>query len=254
MNKLTIPNGGMPFEGDDLLYMQESLRSGFQFILKAISPSSSLFILQGVTLTPSGGDTIISPGIVVINYEMLEFAGATIPTANLANKAIALDVTYDPAGSEVFADLVSRDTYEMRKAVIVDAAGTPDQISFSDTQALVRLGTHVGNLPGLFQEINIPLPDFITGSLKAYKFGQLVILHGQFSNPNGFQAGTFPIVLESVLRPLHQSSFALGMTLFDSGMDLNFVPMLYILTNGNFGIVSQSNSVWISGVTYIAQI
>lgn len=249
MNKLIIPNGGMPFEGDDLLYMQDQLRDTFKAILKALSPDSGNFILQGCEVSADSGNTLISAGYVVLDYEVLPFSGATLVTDNVPAKAFGLEITYDPAGNEVFADNVSKDTYEVRKAVIKDIENIPNELKLSDIK---RLGKLISELKDLYTEIDVVLSAGFNGFMKLYRHGKKVSIRGYISAPaltslDGLVLANLPAGLSVVgnysfvLPSYPQSSYT---------PSLDSVSVLELAYNV-FKIHSQTNSVYLSGTFFL---
>lgn len=246
MNKLTIPNGGMPFEGDDLLYMQDQLRDTFKAFLKAFSPDNANFILQGFETTSGDGITDIAPGLVVIDYEILPFEGATLPTENIPAKALGLQITYDPAGNEVFADQVSKDTYEVRKAIIKDVENITNELRFTDSAG--HFGFYVSNLSGLIKVYDIPLISGFGGSLKAYKFNHFVLIQGTVESPTeSFSYAPLCILPLELLPPMTHKFLipTLGV------IDPNSIKVGYIEVGLSGIIISHPDKVaTVSGLTY----
>lgn len=111
MKQLIIENGGMPFTGDDLVYLQGGLLEGLQ---AAITPflRDNKAILSGVEYDGVN----LSAGWVVIDNEILFYEGEAI--SDISNYELSITELYDPAGTDVFADGVSRDTYQLRKAIL----------------------------------------------------------------------------------------------------------------------------------------
>lgn len=111
MKTLQIPNGGMPFTGDDLLWMQDGLKEAVE---AAVSPFlvEGKCILSGCAIRIESGNIVIDPGYIVIGGRILRFGGKIIPGINLANHEFYIKYEWDPAGNDVFADSVSRDTYQ----------------------------------------------------------------------------------------------------------------------------------------------
>lgn len=119
MKKLIIPNGGMPFEGDDLTWMSNGI---VEAIEAAILPflRDGHIILSGMETTLNvDGTTTVAPGWIVYNNEILQFAGQTISGGDLTEWSIDRKVEYDINGRDVFADNITKDTYEVVTAQIV---------------------------------------------------------------------------------------------------------------------------------------
>jgi hypothetical protein len=117
MNKLKIPNGGMPLHGDDFEWLQAASKDAIKGMVHAFAvPFSGNMILSGCEVAGSA----VAPGYVLIDYEVCYYPGGTLPTSINDGPKFVLSVTYDAAGADVFADSVTRDTYEVRRAVVVD--------------------------------------------------------------------------------------------------------------------------------------
>ncbi len=126
MNQLLIPNGGMPLEGDDLLFLQQALRDSFSSMMKALSPSKGHFILQGVnpSYNEITDELTWDTGIVSIDHEILILDAGSVSSDSYDKIDLVFSIGYDPAGLDVFADAVAKETYELRKATIV-VKGSP---------------------------------------------------------------------------------------------------------------------------------
>jgi hypothetical protein len=118
MDKLTIPNGGMPLHGGDFEWMQSASRDAIKGALHLLAePHGGNMVLSGCDVT--GG--VVAPGFVMIDYEVCRFNGGTLPLNTNDGPKFVLQVTYDLAGSDVFADGQVRDTYEQRRAIVIDS-------------------------------------------------------------------------------------------------------------------------------------
>lgn len=127
MDRILIPNGGMPFTGDDLLWIQNGLRGGVAGFGRHFGNGQSV-VISGVQVSIVGFDFTYTEGYVIIDDEILYLpAGTAVGGAPDPDRvSIELDSTFDPTGLDVFGDLVARDTYEKRRAkVVVYAVGTP---------------------------------------------------------------------------------------------------------------------------------
>lgn len=116
MNRLLTPNGGMEFHGDDLRFIQDAYKEAFAGIYAAFAENGNL-ILSGIEATDNGASVDISEGYILIAGEIMYFPAQTIVVADFLDDVyIVPEITHDPAGNDVFADLVSRDTYQVRRA------------------------------------------------------------------------------------------------------------------------------------------
>lgn len=115
MNSLRIPDGGMPFTGDDLTWMQNSLQDAIRGVssMFGTSPLDS-FILWGVVVT----GTSVSQGWAVIQGELVHVKAFTLNSGQASDWYIEVEETYDVSGNDQFADGVQQDTYVKREGVI----------------------------------------------------------------------------------------------------------------------------------------
>jgi hypothetical protein len=136
MNKLVIPNGGMPLEGDDFKFFQDAYAEAFLGVFSEIANRVPItghpntfknFIISGCEITDiGGGNSSISDGFVFIDGEILyAVAVGSVSNASLVNVAYRLHSYYAPAGNEVFQDSSTQDTYEVRRAQTVTLGGSP---------------------------------------------------------------------------------------------------------------------------------
>jgi len=113
--------GGMPFELDDLDYLQNGINEAFKDMFSAYGDS---FVLTGCEVTTAVPNYNVSAGLIVLNGEVLPFAGGSVPIS-LNVDYFELSITYDPAGNEVFQDTSTHDTYAIRSAVLASAGVQP---------------------------------------------------------------------------------------------------------------------------------
>ena len=113
--------GGMPFELDDLDYLVLGVNETFKDLFSTWGTS---FVLAGCEVSVVGTDYVISPGIIVLEGEVLPFSGAPVPISINIDYFI-LNIAFDPAGNEVFQDTNSFDTYAIRTAIVQSAASQP---------------------------------------------------------------------------------------------------------------------------------
>lgn len=118
MNLLqTNYNGKMPLELDDIRWEQDAVRDAFYGLISAfgIDPIDS-FKLSGCDVTISGSTYNCTEGYICLNGEVLKVDAHSISFNPVTQQgAFKLDVSYDPAGLEVFEDSSSHETYEVRK-------------------------------------------------------------------------------------------------------------------------------------------
>jgi len=252
MNKLLIPNGGMPFTGDDLLWMQSGLTEGFLAMMSMMS-RASLFnddslILVGVNFTLSGTDLIYSAGYVALAGEIYYVpagtaVGAVENDAVKSTFAIVPKITYDPTGSDIFADSVTKDTYEVRQAAIEDYGGSlPAGGIRLDLHHSYRYRSTYAPQPGEYENSWVNSTD----SFVLHKIDNVIYFKG------GITGGTTNLrvcVLPEHFRPITTKSFVLS----SSQTSDNTMYRALIYPNGDFFIYIQSQQS-VSGTLNLAGI
>jgi hypothetical protein len=114
MNKLVMPNGGLPLYGDDFNFLDAANRDAFKAILYEFAkPFNGFMLLGGCEITGNS----ISEGYVLIDYEPCYFAGATYPNGTTVSGSFALSVTPDPSGTRSMANGSTNNPYQLRKVV-----------------------------------------------------------------------------------------------------------------------------------------
>lgn len=130
MNKLKTDNtGGVPFDWDDWRWEQEGVREAFFGILSAwgIDPSDS-FIISGCTSTFNGLNYDISTGFIALGGEVYKVEAHSVIVALTAGNTHFWEVstTFDSSGLEVTKNAGTVNTYEIRRAIVVnDTIPTP---------------------------------------------------------------------------------------------------------------------------------
>lgn len=143
--------GGMPLELDDLEWEQNAIRQGFEGVCSMFSKNMNSgnvesYVLSGcvIQITSPGGvvTPIVTPGWVWIRGAgLLCFEGVTLSQSDVF-ETLYLDVetSDDPAGAEVFEDLVTRNAYKKRIAVLrrtVSSSPSPDAWFFETGHRLI---------------------------------------------------------------------------------------------------------------------
>lgn len=240
MDRLTIPNGGMPLEGDDFNWMQGGIKDALKGVLHAFaSPYGGSIILSGFE-----GSTTLSEGYCMINYEVCYFPGASPGAVGVGQVIrISLESTYDPAGLEVFADSVSKNTYEKRRArvdIVADTGG----LFTTDSPRLVDIIRSICNV----EESNVNLAInqnswVIAGELsRARKIQGRVYLRGKI---RGGTTNQVAFVLPVGYRPLQ--TILVTVAMLEGGIN----AALKVETNGNATVVTDGNLV-VNGANYVS--
>ena len=198
MNKLDLVTGavnhGMPLHAADLAFMQSGLREAIDGLvfgfLKSDSQADQKAILNDITVADSGTEITVSATYVVIDGEMFKLGGALISTTSgLSAYGIYIDESFDPVGSDVFADQISRDTYKIRKALVLPTtgpnAGTGSYIPLADYKDYI---INVCN-----SESSTLLVDTAARKLTLYRRNNVVHLQGYFTDFNTPQVEEYTI-------------------------------------------------------------
>lgn len=249
MNKLIIPNGGMPLEGDDFRWFQDGYAEAFKGVFSEIARRVSTsvlgqgqvgffihpnyegnFVITGCEVTSIGsGNVSVAEGFVFIDGEVLYFpAVASMPEAAPGfGYAFRLVVTYDPAGLEVFQTGGSFDTYEIRRAEIYTLSASPTVPSARDFRLVDLLS---------YGDVNNPLRD----------------LDGETSLSNGWVDAT-PIIVRKINGRVYMEGELTPGTWAQPGLTLSSGfrpsrPLRQMVPWGNDGIalVIIGNNGWIT--------
>lgn len=141
MDRLITPNGGMPLELDDLVFIQNAFKGALKGILHEVSKQNAgNLILSGCEVTDlGGGNYSLSEGYVMLGYEVCYVPA--VPSVNHVIAAIVLDISYNSVGNDVFFDGISRDTYEIRqgKPYVPSTTLTNPHVTLSDEFRLTTL-------------------------------------------------------------------------------------------------------------------
>jgi hypothetical protein len=122
MDKLqTNYNGRMPFDLDDIRWEQDAVRDAFYGFISAfgIDPTES-FKLSGCVVGVVGTTYTTTAGYICLNGEILKVEAHSVTVAPLKTAKWSLSVSYDSAGTEVFEDSTTHDTYEKRRGVLIE--------------------------------------------------------------------------------------------------------------------------------------
>jgi hypothetical protein len=170
MNLLeTNANGGMPFELDDLRWLQDAWRMGFGAILKEFSDANGRkLILSGCEISPNGTNPVthsdISSGYVLIDEEVFLVPAYT----NIANSAlpqkyyrIATPVA-DPSGNDVYEDSTVHDTYIIREAELVTILSAVSYRIIAVQDPYHRLKNLIANA-NIYPEYDVNLETTVVG-------------------------------------------------------------------------------------------
>lgn len=243
MNRLVHPNGGMPLHGDDFDWLYDGIKEGvkgaiYLFVLK----HSGNVVLAGCDISFTAGDAIISEGFVVIDYEVCYCPAQTVAVTSLAQSSLKLDVSYDPSGLDVFADSVSRDTYERRRAIITNGLSGGNEIVLEAPPRVYYEYDLTPHLSGAWTKE--------TAELKA------ILFNGQIHIKGGVTAGdsnVTAISLPSHLAPNQNHFFACPTINFAEDfvkVKVDLSGNLSINTSGGQQTFSGNAAAYLDGVIY----
>lgn len=110
----------MPFTGDDLLWMSDGIYEAIVMLASKYAESfdgSGRGVVTGINTSLLGGTITLSSGWVILGGHLCYCHGWTGSGA-LHQYELYFDPVYDPAGNDVFADNISRDTYKIQRASV----------------------------------------------------------------------------------------------------------------------------------------
>lgn len=248
MKQLEIPNGGMPFTGDDLLWMQSGIIEAMKGIAYGLAGEQNA-ILSGLDVTINGADWDISEGFMFLDGEVCYFAGGTAQNVqqDISRHGIRITNSYDSAGNEVFADSQSKDTYLVRKAELVLYTVPPTynaqtDILFEDFPER-RVGVNISYAPVGY---NPAISTF--GQITAHKVNNKVTIFGKITQ--GIIAnGELEHILQipAGYEPSSRISFMCAFQDIDLVTRSNFIESFWhakVMTDGKvYGHHARSNNI-----------
>jgi hypothetical protein len=242
MNKLLIPNGGMPFEGDDLLWMQDAFRTGFGLLADFFTTASAFndgsCILKGVNLSAGSGNITYSPGTMFIAGELCSLAGGVAVGAqgNETQWWIELESFADPAGTQIFADAVAKDTYQVRRAKVTNSATIPSegamQFALLDSYKVINTFVPTTLLNGLTAEALNPV--------SVRKNHRYITFTGSMTSDGTTASGSEIFTLPLYYRPAANKTF-LSHTV-DSGSNARLILITVNAIDGKVRIYNHNPS------------
>ena len=238
MNKLEIQNGGMPFEGDDINWLDSAYREGMKGVVDLFAnPHDGFMVLSGMTYSDDDFNVTINEGFCLLDYEICFFPQTVLPSAvgaNLPNISIHLITSYDASGLEAFADGQSKDTYQIRQAQAVVGLLGSNEIVLVNAPRLDAQITTVVESQGSEVTIGSFLNNWSTGGeiVKARKLLGFVDLRGKID-----EGTTNDIVfnLSSSYRPPNEVIGVCSMTVSP------YIARIKIATNGDVTILTDTN-------------
>ena len=124
MNKLKTNNlGGVSFDWDDWRWEQDGVKEAFFGLVSAwgIDPADS-FIISGCESTLNGLNYDIAAGFVALNGEIYKVDAHSVAVSLTAGNTHFWqeNISFDPAGLEATKNAGTVNTYEIRRAVVVN--------------------------------------------------------------------------------------------------------------------------------------
>lgn len=248
MNKLIIPNGGMPLYGDDFGFLDAANRDALKgIVFEFARQSGGSLVLGGCELSIAGPTVTVTAGYVLIGYEVCHFPGTSFPLATASGGHLAIDVYFDPSGLKSFANSSTQDTYQVRRAKfnatndVVDGPldfNSPDLVrlpkaladviatQFVSSSAITHFNgwsAEPGNNPIVRRQMK---RGFLYGGLQVGTISQLTFTHVA-TLPAGF-------------RPLNR--FKAICAAFGTGIFGNV--MVEFFTNGEIYAIATSGDAW----------
>ncbi|MBI1837797.1 MAG: hypothetical protein HYR91_11100 [Flavobacteriia bacterium] len=128
MNKLiTTANGGFDTFLNDIRFWDEAIRDSFKGLTSPFFQNSyDVRILSGCVRTISGSIVTISQGYVIYGGEICFVPSHSYTLTTGYFELWDLESYFDPAGSKIFKDLTSHETYQIRIAKVFPSAGLTD--------------------------------------------------------------------------------------------------------------------------------
>lgn len=238
----------MPLFGNDLAYVDSAVRDALKGILFEIAQANGgNLILGGCELTSNGTTVTVTPGYLLINYEIYYFAGTTFPVATGATGTFAASNSTDSAGLRTFANGSSQSPWQTRVAIFspgVLAGGAldyPELKRFSG--AIQDIVNGALSSSSAFTMINAWSKPIVNPAI-LYKNGRTVSFVGSLTPGTITQDGWTKITtLPTGYRPIRFfETVVMGFTT-SPGYE-NGVLFVRILTNGEVYAQAGGATVW----------
>lgn len=123
-------NGGFPFELDDLRWIENGIREALAMAAQ-MTGSEFTIVNPAIVTTPSGGDLDVTHGAgkVFVDGEFCDIDALVSPLFWDVTAGDAIwwekETSFDPAGSEVFENATTNDTYQIVKWKLATGATAP---------------------------------------------------------------------------------------------------------------------------------
>lgn len=134
MKRLVLTHlGGMPFEQEDLKYLQDATKEEIMAVIGAFKNPAGWMVVSGCVASDAGsGDVAVSAGWVIFGGELGYYAGSTIAdtAGNFPTPEFDTDVLVDAAGTEVFEDGTTHDTYLNTSIILIGTGSALNQAQY----------------------------------------------------------------------------------------------------------------------------
>lgn len=250
MNRLlTNINGGFPYRLDDIRWEQDAYRLAFADLCKSIGLN---FILYGCEVTDGGTTWNVSEGAVVLNGEICHFtAGNITKHPVLKDIYLKLAISYDPSGTKTFLDTTSNDTYQIRKATLVNVITFGDNVvKIVDNDIIMDEPFSFNSLVGSKSWITLAPSAYQSGYTQApikfqYKMrGNMIEFRGSFVKTSG--SGSFITNMHVATLPPGYRPQASIYIAIESPNPTDRISMVEIQSNGEIHLRGDLGAIAIS--------
>lgn len=214
MKKLNIANGGMPLEGDDLTYAQTGYVEAISAICEGLGGDKTAVF--GCEITFLGENISVADGWIYFDGELCQFTGGTADgfAQDLNRVFIEVEDYYDPAGVEIYADALSKNTYVNKRLKLTHwrtdyespstSFFTLDELSYLNSLKNTEPALNIGTAGDVRITSNYGIVT-VVGCLTATKIGD-----PSFTIPRGFRPSqklSFLASLEGTNGVVSESDF-----------------------------------------------
>lgn len=261
MKRVVLTNlGGMPFEQEDLKWLQDATKEELAVIANSFRKSGTVLVLSGCVATPDGGgDVNVSGGWLMINDELVYWTASTIPDSGgtFQIPAFEVDTDYDAAGNEEYEDGNTHDTYQRTFANVGHTAGSYTQAQYmAYFNDLPRLQNYFEDkimqawqTPTVHASASTPSAAFSPSGNTPVKYRKTgwnrIELTGDFSFPSASGSGLVLFTLPVGYRPDARRYFKMLLAGLTTAQDdaNNFYSKLEIRTNGDVMINAHATDI-----------
>lgn len=127
---LVFEPGQQPLFSQDFTLLENAPFEALKNILSEFHDiNNSQFIVSGCNYSVAAGIITLTAGVIVIEGEILEVDAQTISEPVSGNHVyFTVDTTYDPAGTRLFLDANTYETWEVRKAILFSGPVLPPNV------------------------------------------------------------------------------------------------------------------------------